>query len=276
MEILGVTLKKRFELRQAALYNDPNIGATSLENLASTYLGLNLNKVHRNEDFSIDPLPITLQKYAALDALVSRKIGELLQSKITMDSSNLRPAMIEIEKDDTASYLIGRRVAATGTITFVGGNGYQTKHGNVTVGSNKVLFKIETVTIKSAKPPIKCSLFPSDYTLEDILHNLNPPEITLHASSVEKHSVINPNMMLNDFHTDINLDAIVNDSLEESLCTSPSLSPPSAATAPNVDTAGESNVTENFQVHHEYESCEDIDEEGWSYSRIKEDIFHRF
>ena len=276
VEILGVTLKKRFELQQAALYNDPNIRATSLENLASTYLGLNLNKVHRNEDFSINPLPITLQKYAALDALVSRKIGELLQSKITMDSSNLRPAMIEIEKDDTASYLIGRRVAASGTITFVGGNRYQRKHGNVTVGSNKVLFKIETVTIKSAKPPIKCSLFPSDYTLEDILHNLNPPEITLHASSVEKHSVINPNMMLNDFHTDINLDAIVNDSLEESLCTSPSLSPPSAVIAPNVDTAGESNITENFQVHYEYESCEDIDEEGWSYSQIKEDIFHRF
>ena len=184
--------------------------------------------------------------------------------------------MLEIEKDDTVSYLIRQRVAATGTITFVGGNGYQTKHGNVTVGSNKVLFKIETVTIKSAKPPIKCSLFPSDCTLEDILRNLNPPEIILQTSSVEKHSAINPNMVLNDFHTDINLDAIVNDSLEESLCSSPSQSPPSAVAAPDIAAIGESSTTESFQAHHECESYKDIDEEGWSCSCIKEDAFHRF
>ena len=76
MQNLGVVLKNRFELRHAALYNNPGVEITSLENLASIYLGLNLNKVHRDEDFSEHPLPASLQKHAALDALVSWQIGE--------------------------------------------------------------------------------------------------------------------------------------------------------------------------------------------------------
>ena len=72
MQNLGVVIKNRFELRHVALYNNPGVEITSLENLASIYLGLNLNEVHRDEDFSECPLPASLQKHAALDALVSR------------------------------------------------------------------------------------------------------------------------------------------------------------------------------------------------------------
>ena len=61
-------------------------------------------------------------KHAALDALVSRKISELLQSKNSADNSNLRQAMLQIEKDDVVSNLVDCIVAATGIIAFLESN----------------------------------------------------------------------------------------------------------------------------------------------------------
>jgi len=60
IEELGVSLPNRFELRNAALYDDPEIDGTSLEKLAAKYLGLNMNKSCRDEDFSTYPLPMYL------------------------------------------------------------------------------------------------------------------------------------------------------------------------------------------------------------------------
>ena len=88
-----------------------------------------------------------------------------MQSKNALDDSNFRPAMLWIKKSDMVSYLVGQQVAAIGMITFVRDNRYHTKYRNVTAGANKVLFKIETVLIKSTKPLIKCSLFLREFTL---------------------------------------------------------------------------------------------------------------
>ena len=81
IESLGIKLLNRFELREAALHHNPDMNRTLLENLASNYLDLSLNKSHRDDDFSIYPLPIYLQRYSALDALVSRKLAEILKLK---------------------------------------------------------------------------------------------------------------------------------------------------------------------------------------------------
>ena len=78
MECLRVFCKHRHELRDAAIYDNKDfktnksMGRTSLKNLSLKHLGINLQKVHRNEDWSQSPLPITLQRHAALDSLVSR------------------------------------------------------------------------------------------------------------------------------------------------------------------------------------------------------------
>ena len=57
---LGVHLTNYFELRNAALHNDPDMSGTTLEQLASKYLGLALNKTCYKEDFSVYPLPFNL------------------------------------------------------------------------------------------------------------------------------------------------------------------------------------------------------------------------
>ena len=78
IEELGVSSLNRFELRNATLCDNPEIDCTSLEKLAAKHLRLNISKSCREEDFSIYPLPAHLQRYSALDALVSRKLGEIL------------------------------------------------------------------------------------------------------------------------------------------------------------------------------------------------------
>ena len=61
-----------FESRQEDLNNNPNFGVTLLENLVSIFLGLNLSKAYRDEDFYACAFPVSIQKYAVLDMLLSQ------------------------------------------------------------------------------------------------------------------------------------------------------------------------------------------------------------
>ena len=85
IEELGVPLSNRFELRKIVLYNNLEIDRTSLEKLAAKHLGLNVNKSCRDENFSIYSLLMHLQRYYALDVLVSRKLRARM-SQIIMSS----------------------------------------------------------------------------------------------------------------------------------------------------------------------------------------------
>ena len=186
MEALGVQLLKRFELRDAALHDDPDMNGTSLENLASNYLGLSLNKSHRDEDFSAHPLPIHLQRYSALDALVSRKLGEVIKLK-HQNVNNDIPETLHLEVGDNVNYIIGSKVSASGTLTFVSGNGLQTRYGGTTVGANKALFQIEHIKIPNSKPSsITNKFYTSNLTMKDIALHVNPPIIIVRTSSIEK------------------------------------------------------------------------------------------
>ena len=59
------------------------------------------------------------------------------------NDDDFRPDVFQMWPGDAVAYLIGKRIATVGTITFVGGNGHQIACGNVTVGENKILFQIE-------------------------------------------------------------------------------------------------------------------------------------
>ena len=191
--------------------------------------------------------------------------------------------MLQMRVGDAVAYLIGKRTAAVGKITFVGGNGCQTRCGNVTVGESAVLFQIEKIKMKCAKPPIKCTMFSKNATIEDVLNTLNPPMIILSTSSLEKRVELNnvhvdasSQMPLHDYEPDIDLEAIVDDSLEESLAFNAGTS---AVATSSVAASSLQLPTHNdvqFQQDCEYDSDDDIDNPAWSRSRIKEDVFHRF
>ena len=137
------------------------------------------------------PLPAHLQRHAALDALVCRKLGELLRYKNFNNDNTSAPSASQLQVGDAASYTIGRKIAASGALTFVGGNGLQTRHGDITVGCSKVLLKIEKVRTQSAKPPTQMSICPKNCTMRDMLRCPDPPDIVVRSSSIEKKLKIN-------------------------------------------------------------------------------------
>ena len=147
-----------------------------------------------------------------------------MQYKNISTDNSIRPAILQIQVEDTVTYLIGKNVVAIGTVTFVGENGYQTKYGNVTVGSNKILFQITKVKMRNTKPPIRCNLISREFTLQDIFSNLDPPVIIINTSSIEKcingrseNVTLPQDISFDRIEPEINLDDIVNNSIEESL-----------------------------------------------------------
>lgn len=273
IEELGVSLSNRFELRNAALYDDPEMDGTSLEKLAAKYLGLNVNKSCRIEDFSIYPLPMHLQQYSALDALVSRKLGEFLRHKNESNDNDLVPAMLQLQIGDKVSYKIGRKVAATGELTFVGGNGYQTRYGNTTVGSGKALLHINTIKIPNAKPLISTNVYNRSMTLSHIKNNLDPPIIVVATSSLEKKIDVHQMSQMNTLPTNsmqIDIDSLLEETMSDIQQSHQininqhvlnSLPPPDSINPVDVQQA---------------DIDEDSDDDDQIRSRIKEDIFHRF
>ena len=122
-----------------------------------------------------------------LDALVSQKLGELLRHKNQNKNANIKPAMLNLEVGDMVSYMIGSKAAATGTLTFIGSNGIQTRYRNSANGINKVLFKIEQINVLTSKPlAFSTSAYSIEYTLSDIYQHLELPIIILRMLSIEK------------------------------------------------------------------------------------------
>ena len=82
-------MKRWIELRGMAAEVQPGIANTKLSTLAEYFLGGFLDKDGQTGDYSENPLPLNLQKYAALDALVHRKLYEILFSKLKRPQSSL-------------------------------------------------------------------------------------------------------------------------------------------------------------------------------------------
>ena len=107
--------------------------------------------------------------------------------------------------------------------------------------------------------------------------------IVLSTSFLEKRVELNnvyvgasSQMHLHGYEPDIDLEATVDDSLEESLASNAGAS---AASTSSVATSSLQLPLHNdvqFQKDCEHDSDDDIDNPAWSRSRIKEDTFQRF
>ena len=284
MEALGVQLLKRFELRDAALHDDPDMNGISLENLASNYLGLSLNKSHRDDDFSAHPLPIHLQRYSALDALVSRKLGEVLKLK-HQNVTNDIPATLHLEVGDNMNYIIGSKVSASETLAFVGGNGLQTRYGGTTVGANKALFQIEQIKMPNSKPSsIANKFYTSNLTMKDIALHVNLPINIVRTLSIEKslpvdesYSLICNNLQQrNIFESEESIiESVANDAANEIAANELNEISTNELNESNVREQVNDSIVLMSNRNNDYSLDSDVDENAVR-SRIKEDLFHRF
>ena len=206
-----------------------------------------------------------------LDALVSRKLGELLRYKrFNNDVVSAPSVLLQLQVGDAVSCTIGRKIAASGTLTFVGGNGLQTRYGNITFECSKVLLKMENVHMTSAKPLMQMSICPKNYTLRDMLRHLDPPVIVVRSSSIEKQLKINSNSF-EPVAVDENLTVnIVNQAIDEiAENASQNITSNMLSVLPPCDNV---NPLQAPIVDIE----DDVNDDSCLRSRMKEDALHRF
>ena len=211
-----------------------------------------------------------MQRHAALDPLVSRKLGELLRYQNFNNDNASAPSVLQLQVGDAVSYIIGRKIAASGTLTFVGGKGLQTRYGNIAVGCSKILLKMEKVHVPSAKPPMQMSICPKNYTLRDTLRCLDPPVIVVRSSLIEKQLKINSNSF-EPVAVDENLTVnIVNQAIDEiAENASQNITSNMLSVLPPCDNV---NPLQAPIVDIE----DDVNDDSCLRSRVKEDMFHRF
>jgi len=157
---MGVEIKCWIELRALALAVFPTLTATGLQDLVRVVLKANLDKEGQHGDYSKVPLPMDLKLYAALDAYVSRRIYEILSSKLPSPQSDVIYKgpdvchLVDAVKD--AELYLGGRTVAKCTIVYVGQKGSleTRKWGKTTIGAGKVLVKIDEVWQRNVHPPL--------------------------------------------------------------------------------------------------------------------------
>jgi hypothetical protein len=158
---LGVKIGRRIELQQLAIRHDPSQpDGTSLAALARRYKRLNLDKTgqsHTN-DYSFHPLPPRLVKYAALDALLSLQIYNVISGLLQQqrNGKDIVEAPDSLHEGMQAELHIGGRLAAHVTISFVGavtGGAESRLWGGHLVGKGKALVQIDKVIRGNARVP---------------------------------------------------------------------------------------------------------------------------
>ena len=116
------------------------------------YLKLNLLKTHQVADYSTEKLPESVIEYAALDSIVSRRIGEILirESKAEL-SSDSEPNCFKEGEEVTVR--IGGKMVCTGILSHIGGNNNDVLWGSMIVNDGKALVKIGTISYPQIKMP---------------------------------------------------------------------------------------------------------------------------
>jgi len=154
---IGIRMPQRCELRTLALMHDPEQNGTSLQDLALHYLSVYIAKEAQLEDWTRHPLPSKLIMYAALDALISRKIGEEISRRLRTKRSCGFPMVEEPENlkpGVQVSLRLSGRIVAEGNISFVGSQTEKRKWGGITIGAKKALVALKVVLVPNIKPPI--------------------------------------------------------------------------------------------------------------------------
>jgi len=202
---LGVSIlsRNKKELRTLALQHDseiPNKGGTSLCNLCKVYLKLNLLKTHQIADYSTENISIDAIKYAALDLIVSRKIGEILIGTMDATENNNIIISTSLEVSEKVRLFLGGKVVATGELMHIGSKSVSKMWGKTSIGKGKVLLKISNVFYSQIKLPFIYS--ESIVSLGEHLQTSDDKIIAARTSSIMK--TVNPLIESVDKTLDVN------------------------------------------------------------------------
>jgi hypothetical protein len=147
---LEIVVRHQVELRDLALEVDPSMAKTGFADLTLKLFKVCLDKGPRTMDWSICPLPLTMQKYAALDGLVSRLLGRLLMRMARQIPLNVDSKQV----GHTVEIHIARKVVAKGKLLLVGGqHGIAQRWGTMTIGKGKALTRVSNVLVPGQRPP---------------------------------------------------------------------------------------------------------------------------
>ena len=159
---LGVSIDRQVELKTLAKSLDSNNPeGYGLRVMCSRILNLHVDKTHQTSDWSTMKDRNELKEYAALDAylhlVLYAKLKALLDKKEKSGSTS---------KGQRVNLMAGsRQICAQGTIQFDGSDaaGEQRHWGQLTIGKNHVLVKVDAVTMPAARPK-----FPYKPTPEEV------------------------------------------------------------------------------------------------------------
>ena len=187
---LGVNITNYKELHTLALqYNPkiPNNSGTSLCNLCRIYLNLNLLKTHEIADYSVENLARELIEYSALDAVISRRLGEIILSKVSNVDSNNCVAPPILEKDEKVKVLMSGRIIAEGVVSFIGRKKTKEKWGTTTLSNGKDLIHIQKLFFGNMKMQFSDESFKkNETTVGEVLAKSNNNELVFRTSSILK------------------------------------------------------------------------------------------
>lgn len=254
------------ELRGLALQADKALKATGLSDLAERFLSGQLNKHGQHGDYSAIPLPVSLQEYAALDALVSRLIYESISSRLLLPQRGViyeGPETSKLDENTEVQLYIGGQSVAKCSIVYVAQKGMTRKWGMTTVAKGKVIVCLKEVFHENCHPPVsyksasadKPSWKKENKTLQDLIGE----EILVSASNLVLF-VNGGNMKFTDSEF---LRREIPDCDREGTL------------------AGEGTTEEEVHVKDPFLTFADEDDDsegddGFYRSRSKEDIFHQF
>lgn len=191
-----VRMTQYIELRGLALKQCPDIPCTSLQYLSEHYLHCTLDKHGQCADYSQNPLPLNLQKYAAIDGLVSGMIHSEICSKLycgyhasaITESDGLK------EGSEVDLFLCGS-IVAQAKVLYIGKRNCEVteKWGKTTIVPGKAKVELLHVNIPNIHPPLsfkhesgvkELSWDRKNITLGDIIETINPPVIVVNTVSL--------------------------------------------------------------------------------------------
>jgi hypothetical protein len=158
-ESYGVNINCWIELRGLALQLDPALQRTGLSDLSERFLSGSLDKEGQRADYSVNPLPLYLQQYAALDALVSRLIFEKISSQLLLPHKDViyeGPDTRDLDESVKVDLYLGGKSVARCSIVYVAqrGSDETRKWGTTSVNTGQVIVRIDEVYHQNVHPPI--------------------------------------------------------------------------------------------------------------------------
>ena len=280
LEKLNIKCKNRIELRGLMQALNP-AASTSLSSLSQTLLGMNLEKYLQADNYSQDPLPVPLVRYAALDALVSRRcaekmLDEIYRKKISHPNQIILPTD-ELEVGDTVKYIVSRNVVAKGIVSFIGKNGFMQKWGNLTVGKNKALIRLTNIYVPGTKPSHSDGTFDcKTTTIKNIFEAKNPPILAVHTSALLKQLSTNsptPILPKTSSNNETTRQPLQRELFQSLPATEVIVPVEEEERTEEEDLEGENNPN-TFHLNY-VDLGMDQDGDGIR-SRMKEDVFHQF